>query len=91
MGAREDQHLIVIETMETMKRLVADQAERHAKAHPGRSWNSVVDIEVDAAEQRLLELSDQLWTEGDRRGAALVAALIENWLPVLAQELRARH
>lgn len=91
MAAREDQHQIVIQTMEAMKRLVADQAARHARANPERSWQRVVEIEVDAAERRLLELSHELRTEGDSRGAALVVALIEDWLPVLARELQSQQ
>jgi len=91
MAANQVQHQIVIETMETMKRIVSDQAERHAEAKPWQSWHRIVEIEVDAAERRLLELSQELYTEGNAHGAALVAALIENWLPVLARELRVRH
>jgi hypothetical protein len=81
-------HELVIVTMEVTKRLVHEQASARARANPGSSWGLIVDLEVGAARDRLLRLSDELRAEGDPTGAALVAALIENWLPVLAQELR---
>ena len=90
MTAGEDRHQIVIETMEAIKHLVEDQATRRASANPDSPWSQVVDIEVAAAGSRLQRLSEELSAEGDHEGAALVAALIEDWLPVLRQELRAR-
>ena len=89
MAVGEDRHQIVIETMEAIKKLVEHQAARRARANPGTPWNTIVDIEAAAAADRLQRLSDELGAEGDREGAALVAALIEDWLPVLTRELRA--
>ena len=76
--------------MEAIKKLVHGQAACRANANPGSSWRLIVDIEVEAARGRLWRLSEDLRAEGDRDGAALVAAMIEDWLPVLAQELRSR-
>lgn len=90
MFSGEERHQIVIETMEAIKHLVGDQAERRAKSNPGHDWSKIVDLEVDAARGRLERLSGDLLSEGDAEGAALVAALIEDWLPVLASELKAR-
>jgi hypothetical protein len=90
LDAGVERHQLVIGTMEAIKKLVHEQAACRANANPGSSWNLIVDIEVDGARDRLWHLSEDLRTEGDREGAALVAALIEDWLPVLAQELRGR-
>lgn len=89
MAAGEDRHQIVIETMEAIKTLVQVQATRRAVANPRHSWARIVDIEVEAAGVRLRRLSEELGAEGDIEGAALVAALIQDWLPVLGRELHA--
>lgn len=89
MAPGEDRHQIVIETMEAIKQLVQNQAARRARANPDQPWGQIVDLEVQAASARLQRLSDQLGREGDADGAALVAALVEDWLPVLGRELRA--
>lgn len=91
MAAPPDRHELVIATMEAIKRLVGERVERRLAAEPWAGRPRLIDEEVAAAAGRLRRLAAELERERDAEGAALVAALIEEWLPVLADELRPAH
>ena len=67
---------------------VRDQVGRHLRVSPHIDRKQVIDIQISQEREKMERIAGRLDDEDKSRPAELVRALIKEWLPELARDLK---
>lgn len=81
---------IVQQLISDIEARVVDQVNRRVLTELTADHQNIVDNELEYAKISLEELAEDFDAEGERVGAELVRSLIDDWLPLLAGEIKSQ-
>ena len=73
-----------------VEKRVREQLKRHARIDPNVDYGNVVNIQIGQEAERLERMYEKYDDDGQDRLAEAIRALIDDWLPELANRLKRR-